>query len=214
MKKYIAELIATFALVFCGTGAVIINETTHGSVGGVGIAIAFGFIILSMIYAVGDISGAHMNPAVTIGFAVSGKFPIKEVFPYVCSQVAGALLASLLLKFLYPPNILLGTTLPAGDAMQSFVMEIVLTFFLMFTVIHVATGSKETGTMAGLAIGAVITLEAAFAGPISGASMNPARSLAPALVSGHFEFLWIYLTAPVIGAIIAVLAYRLLKILK
>jgi len=214
MKKYLAETIGTFALVFCGTGAIVINDVSGGAVGHLGIALSFGLIVMGMIYATGDISGAHINPAVTIGFALSGSFALKQILPYIISQLAGAILASLLLKFLFPTNILLGATMPSGSQMQSFVLEIVLTFFLMFTIINVANGSKETGTMAGLAIGGIVALEAAFAGPVCGASMNPARSLAPALVSGHFENLWIYLSAPVIGAAIAVYMFKLLKALK
>lgn len=213
MKKYLAEAIGTFALVFCGTGAIVINEVFAGSVGHLGIALTFGLIVMGMIYAIGDISGAHMNPAVTIGFTLSGTFPVKKVLPYIISQLAGAVLASLFLRALFPTSVLLGATMPAGSPWQSFILEIVLTFFLMFTIINVASGSKETGTMAGLAIGGIVALEAAFAGPVCGASMNPARSFAPALVSGHFENLWIYLSAPVIGAAIAIFLFKLLKTL-
>lgn len=211
MKKYTAEFIGTFALVFCGTGAVIINEVTSGAVSHVGIAVSFGLIVMSMIYAIGDISGAHINPAVTIAFAVNGNFKWRETIPYIISQVAGAIAASCILKYLFPSSVSLGATLPLGDAMQSFVLEIILTFFLMFVILQVATGSKEQGMFAGLAIGAMVLLEAMFAGPVSGASMNPARSFAPALVSGHWEHLWIYVTAPFIGAGMAVITYRFLK---
>lgn len=211
MKKYIAEFIGTFALVFCGTGAIIINEITSGAVSHVGIAITFGLIIMSMIYAIGEISGAHMNPAVTIAFAINGNFKWRETVPYISSQLAGAIAASCILTFLFPSSINLGSTMPLAGAMQSFVLEIILTFFLMFVILQVATGSKEQGMFAGLAIGGVILLEAMFAGPVSGASMNPARSFAPALISGHWEYLWVYLTAPFIGSTMAVIAYRFLK---
>lgn len=211
MKKYTSEFIGTFALVFCGTGAVTVNEITNGSVTHVGIAITFGLIVMAMIYAVGDISGAHLNPAVTIAFAANGNFSWKEVAPYVLSQISGAIAASAVLKYLFPQSVLLGCTIPLADSMQSFVLEILLTFFLMFVILHVAKGSKEQGMFAGLAIGAVVLLEAMFAGPVSGASMNPARSLAPAIISGHMEHIWIYLIAPVIGALIAVVLYRFLK---
>lgn len=204
LRKYLAEFIGTFALVFCGTGAIIINQETNGSVSHVGIAITFGLIVMAMIYALGNISGAHLNPAVTIAFALSGRFLLKEVIPYIISQVAGALLASCILHFLFPNNELLGSTIPAGSESQSFIFEFLLTFFLMLVIINVAQGSKEQGMFAGLAIGSVVLLEAMFAGPICGASMNPARSLAPAVVSGHFEHLWIYLTATVAGAALAV----------
>ncbi len=210
MRKYLAELIGTFALVFCGTGAIITNQQT-GAVTHVGIAITFGLIVMAMIYALGDISGAHLNPAVSIAFTLAGRFKIKELLPYILSQAIGALLASLLLKFMFPQNELLGTTLPSGSAMQSFVMEFFLTFFLMLVIINVATGSKEQGMFAGLAIGSTVLLEAMFAGPVSGASMNPARSLAPAVISGHTEHLWIYLSATILGAIVAIPLWKYLS---
>ena len=211
MRRYLAELIGTFALVFCGTGAIIINQQTNGVITHPGIAITFGLIIMVMIYAIGDISGAHINPAVTIAFTVSGRFAIKDAIPYIIFQVAGAFIASLLLKYLFPASDILGTSLPAGTEMQSFILEIILTFFLMFVIIHVATGSKEQGMFAGLAIGFTILVDAMFGGPISGASMNPARSLAPAVISGHTEHLWIYIAAPIIGAVLAVLIWKVLK---
>jgi aquaporin Z len=211
MKKYIAECIGSYALVFCGTGAVIIDEVSNGTVSHAGDAITFGQIVMAMIYAVGDVSGAHLNPAVTLAFAINGNFSWIEVVPYASSQVLGALLGSYTLLFLFPSSVFLGATLPSGGWAQSFVLEVILSFFLMFVILQVATGSKEQGMFAGLAIGSVVLLEAMFAGPVSGASMNPARSLAPALVSGHTEQLWIYLTAPFLGAITAVLMYRIIK---
>ena len=210
MKKYIAEAIGTFALVFCGTGAIIINQESNGAVTHVGIAITFGFIVMSMIYALGDISGAHLNPAVSIAFVISRRFPVKELLPYIVSQIIGAILASVVLKILFPHNEWLGATIPAGSNIQSFVLELLLTFFLMLVIINVATGSKEQGMFAGLAIGSVVLLEAMFAGPVSGASMNPARSLAPAVVSTHMKDVWIYLTAPVAGAILAIPVWKYL----
>ncbi|MGE5108534.1 MAG: MIP/aquaporin family protein [Sphingobacteriales bacterium] len=211
MRRYLAEFIGTFSLVFCGTGAVVINEISNGQVTHAGVAITFGLIVMAMIYAVGDVSGAHLNPAVTIAFAVNKNFEWKETMPYMFSQLLGAVAASMVLKFLFPSSLLLGSTLAAGSAMQSFILEILLAFFLMFVILQVATGSKEQGMFAGLAIGSVVLLEAMFAGPVSGASMNPVRSLAPALISGHFTDLWIYLTAPFIGALIAVLIYKVIK---
>jgi aquaporin NIP len=211
MRKYLAEIIGTFALVFCGTGAIIINQESGGAITHVGIAITFGLIVTAMIYSVGDISGAHLNPAVTIAFWVAKEFPAKEILPYILSQAIGAFLASGILKFLFPVNDFLGSTLPKGLPMQSFILELILTFILMFVILRVAKGSKEQGMFAGLAIGFVVLLEAMFAGPICGASMNPIRSLAPAVVSGHLENLWIYLTAPILGAIIAVFCWSTLK---
>ncbi|MDQ6756958.1 MAG: MIP family channel protein [Bacteroidota bacterium] len=204
MKKYSAELIGTFALLFFGTGASIINQEPGGEITSLGVAITFGLIVMTLIYSLGNISGCHINPAVTIAFAAAKKFKFKEVFPYIVSQLAGAFLASITLKYLFPHSDTLGATFPAGPAMQSFVMEIILTFILMLVILNVATGSKENGMFAGLAIGTVVLLEALFAGPISGASMNPARSIAPAIVSGHMESLWVYILAPILGAVLAI----------
>jgi len=210
LKKSVAEITGTFALVFCGTGAMVIDKETGGGVSHVGVAITFGLIVMSMIYALGDISGAHLNPAVSIAFVIAGRLPVKQLAVYIASQMAGALLASGILKVLFPANELLGATLPAGSAMQSFILELLLTFLLMLVIINVATGSKEQGLFAGLAIGFVVLLEAMFAGPVCGASMNPARSLGPAVISGHTEHLWVYLSAPVIGAALAIPLWKYL----
>jgi aquaporin NIP len=203
-KKSAAEFIGTFCLVFAGTGAIVIDGVSGGTVTHVGIALTFGLVVLAMIYAVGDVSGAHLNPAVTLAFAAAGRFGIREVGPYVIAQTGGALAASLLLRFLFPTHATLGATLPAGTASQSLVLEMVLTAILMLVILSVSTGAKEKGITAGIAVGAVICLEAMFAGPICGASMNPVRSFAPALVSGHLEHLWVYFTGPILGALIAV----------
>jgi len=211
MKKYIAEILGTFALVFCGTGAIIINQEAGGVITHVGIAFTFGLIVMVMIYALGPVSGAHFNPAVTIAFSIAKRFPAKEILPFLVSQGVGAFLASLTLHLLFPGNQLLGSTIPAGSELQSFVLEFILTFFLMLVIIQVATGSKEQGMFAGIAIGSTVLLEAMFAGPICGASMNPIRSLAPALVSGHVEHLWLYLAAPITGASLSVLAWNYIK---
>ena len=211
MKKYFSEAIGTFALVFCGTGAIIINDVTGGAVTHVGVAVTFGAIVLAMIYTYGDISGAHINPAVTIGFWFAGRFKGREVFPYILSQLAGAFSASVTLKMLFPVHSGLGTTLPAGPQLQTFILEIILTFLLMLVILHVSSGPKEKGVMAGIAVGTVVMMEAMFAGPITGASMNPARSIAPAIVSGHIESLWIYIAAPVTGALAAVLCCYVTK---
>ena len=202
MRRYAAELLGTYALVFAGTGAIVIDAQT-GALGNLGIAITFGLIVLAMIYAFGDVSGAHLNPAVTIGFIVAKRFPTAQATPYIAAQLGGALLASFTLRFLFPDSATLGETLPAGSAIQSFALEVILTYFLMLVILQVAHGSKEVGVMAGIAIGAVVGLEALFAGPITGASMNPARSIAPAIVSGELQALWIYITAPAAGALLA-----------
>jgi aquaporin Z len=211
VKRLCAEMFGTFALIFAGTGAIVINEVSNGAITHVGIALTFGLIIVAMIYTFGDISGAHFNPAVTIGFWVARRMQGRDVFPYVASQCVGALLASGILRLLFPNSRLLGATMPAGSELQSFVLETVLTFFLMLTILSVSTGAKEKGITAGIAIGAVIALEAMFAGPICGASMNPARSLAPALVSLNPQHLWLYIAAPILGACLAVPACRCVR---
>ena len=211
MRKYIAELLGTYALVFAGTGAIVINQETNGSITHVGIAITFGLIVMSMIYALGNVSGAHLNPAVSIAFAVAKKFDRKLLAGYILSQFTGAILASLTLRLLFPANALLGATMPLNNDMQAFVMEFILTFILMLVITSVATGSKEQGMFAGLAIGGVVALEAMFAGAICGASMNPARSLAPALISGHLEHIWVYLVATPLGAVTAIPVWKYLN---
>jgi aquaporin Z len=211
MRRYLGEYIGTFALVFAGTGAIVINEFSGGAITHPGIAITFGLIVMTMIYAVGDISGAHLNPAVTAAFWVARLLPGREVLPYILSQIAGGVSASLVLRLIFPESATLGATLPAITPLGAFVFELLLTFILMFVIIHVSTGAKEKGLMAGVAIGGAVALEAMFAGPATGASMNPVRSLAPALVSGHLAGLWIYLTAPLAGAALAVLTCRLLR---
>ncbi|MEK7773347.1 MAG: aquaporin, partial [Deltaproteobacteria bacterium] len=184
-KSYAAEFFGTFALVFAGTGAIIINDVTGGTVSHVGVALTFGLVVLSVIYAVGDISGAHLNPAVTFGFWAARRFPGGKVLPYILSQCSGAVLASATLKFLFAGHPTLGATLPAGPILQSVVLEVILTWFLMFVILNVSVGAKEKGLMAGIAVGSAVGLEALFAGPISGASMNPARTIAPALLTGR-----------------------------
>jgi aquaporin NIP len=211
MKKYASEAIGTFALVFAGTGSIVVNDTTGGAITHVGIALTFGLIVLAMIYTLGDISGAHLNPAVTLGFFVARRLPAREVGPYIASQLAGAIVASVVMRLLFPQHANLGATTPVGAAMQSFVFELLLTAILMFAILGVSTGAKEKGITAGIVVGSVITLEAMFAGPICGASMNPARSLAPALVSGQLHNLWIYIAAPIVGAVLGVLGCRCVR---
>ena len=203
-EKIASELFGTFVLVFAGTGAIVTNDLSGGAVTHVGIALTFGLVVLAMIYTLGEVSGAHLNPAVTLGFWLARRFPARSVLPYILSQCMGAVLASILLRLLFPQHSTLGATVPTGPVIQSFVLELVLTWILMLVILSVSAGAKEKGLVAGIAVGSVIALEALFAGPISGASMNPARSLAPALASNHLEHLWIYLAAPIIGALLAV----------
>jgi len=213
-REYLAEVVGTFSLVFAGTGAIVINDVSGGAITHPGIAITFGLIVMAMIYALGDVSGAHLNPAVTIGFLIAGRAQRNTIVPYLIAQLSGAALASLLLKSMFAGHATLGATMPSGSAWQSFVLEVVLTFLLMLVILQVSSGSKETGIMAGIAIGGVVALEAMFAGPICGASMNPARSLAPAIFCGDWAVIsrqWIYIIAPILGAILAVPIHHLLR---
>ncbi|MBC8524441.1 MAG: aquaporin [Chlorobium phaeobacteroides] len=199
----IAEAIGTFALVFAGCGAIIVNDLFGAQLGHTGISMVFGLIVMAMIYSIGNISGAHINPAVTLGFFFAGRIKKDEILPYISSQVFGAILAAGLLKLLFSTHDSLGATLPSGGIINAFVLEIILSFFLMFVILNVSTGHTEKGIMAGVAIGGTVALEALMGGPVSGASMNPARSIGPALVSGNLSTLWIYIIAPIIGTWLA-----------
>jgi MIP family channel proteins len=205
---YLSEFIGTFSLVFAGTGAIITNDLSDGAVTHPGVAMTFGLVIMTMIYAVGDISGAHFNPAVTYGFWLDRRFPSRQVAPYIASQCLGALCASALLRLMFQEHPTLGATIPTGSITQSAGLECVLTFVLMFVIIRVATGSKEQGIVAGIAIGGTVALAALFGGPISGASMNPARSLGPACLAVQWDALWLYLLVPFVGAHLAIVAHR------
>lgn len=207
MNVWFAEALGTFALVFAGTGAIVINDVSGGTVTHVGIGLTFGLVVMAMIYAVGDVSGAHLNPAVTLGFWFARRLPGKAIVPYLGSQLLGAFAASALVWTLFR-HPTLGATHPAGSAAQSFTLETALTAILMFVILRVASGPKEKGMLAGVAIGGVIAFEALFAGPISGASMNPARSLAPAVLSGGMHDVWIYLAAPVFGAALGAVCHK------
>jgi len=213
MKQYISETIGTFAMIFCGCGAMTINEITGESISHVGVAATWGLIVMAMIYAFGEISGAHFNPAVTIGFAYAKKFAWNKVPKYILAQAIGAIFAAFLLWFLFPESQFLGETTPAEGfpPYKAAILEFLLTFFLMVVIINVSTGSKEIGTMAAIAVGGVILLEAMFAGPMTKASMNPIRSIAPALFTGNFQYLWLYITAPILGAIAGVSSCKLVK---
>lgn len=204
MRRLLSEFLGTFALIFAGTGAIVVDQLTGGVIGHAGIALVFGLVVMAMIYTFGDVSGAHFNPVVTIGFAVAGRFPWRHTPGYIAAQLGGAFTASGLLKILFPTSATLGATLPSGSTTQSFILEIVLTAILMLVILSVSTGAKEKGITAGISIGAVVALEAMFAGPICGASMNPARSLAPAIISGNFQFIWLYPAATLLGSILAV----------
>lgn len=203
MKRYVAEVIATFFLIFCGTGAMVINVESGGVISHLGVATAWGLVVMIMIFAYGRVSGAHMNPAVTLTLVLLKLHPKKELLPYFGAQLIGALLASITLRLLFPENEFLGASLPQGSVWQSFVLEFILTFMLMIVILLTSQGRRIEQYFAPIAIGMTVGLEALFAGPISKASMNPFRSLAPAVVSGHTEHLWLYLVATTLGALAA-----------
>lgn len=208
MKKYIAELIGTFVLVFCGTGAVVLNDVYSGGVGQLGIAIGFGLSVTLMIYAFANASGAHINPAVSIAFSLTDRFDKKLLLGYIIAQIIGGILASLSLRILFTEHDHLGTTLPSGSWQQSFVLEIILSYILVLVVLFVSQ-RKSISRFTAIAVGAIVLLEAYFAGPITGASMNPARSIAPAIVSGNISHLWLYILAPIVGGVLASYSWSL-----
>ena len=209
-RALVAEAIGTFALVFAGAGAVMVDAKTH-ALGHVGVAITFGLVIMAMIYAVGHISGAHFNAALTFAFALTRHFPWRRALGYWSAQLVGALTAAALLRGSLGNIAHVGVTLPSGSQGQSFVWELVMTAFLMFVVLAVATDTRAVGEAAAIAIGGTIGLDAMFGGPISGASMNPMRSLGPALVSGNLHALWLYIVAPLAGASAGGLAYQFVR---
>lgn len=210
MKRFLAEFLGTFALVFCACGAVIADQHLNAGIGGIGISLVFGLVIMVMIFAVGSVSGAHFNPAVTLGFLATGDFEKKEVAPYLIGQFTAAIAASGLHFLLFPDTPTFGETLPTIGIANSFIVEVVCTFFLMLVILMVVS-DKGAKPFAAVAIGGTVGLAALFAGPMTGASMNPARTLGPALASGNYEGFWLYMLAPVVGALLAVAAYKILR---
>lgn len=203
MRVYLSEGLGTFVLVFAGTGAVIANDLSGGAVSHVGVSLTFGLVVMAMVYSLGDVSGAHINPAVTIGLWIARRFPLVKVGPYIASQLIGAVAASVLLRFMFGTAHGLGGTAPSGSALQSLVMEIVITSILVLVILCVTVGAKEKSITAAIAIGAAVGIGVLFAGPVSGASMNPARSLGPAIAGLQFSGIWIYIVAPCAGAWLA-----------
>lgn len=208
-KKLIAEFLGTYFLIFAGTSAIVINEMTN-SLMHKGVSITFGLVVMALIYTFGHLSGAHFNPAVTIGFFIHKDIPLREMFSYIVCQIIAGLAASGTVLLLFGNVANLGATIPQGTWTQSFLLEFILTFFLMMVILGSAVHGKATKSFAGIAIGATVCLSAMFAGPISGASMNPARSIGPALVSNSLQYLWIYIVATILGAVAATYVYRLL----
>jgi len=212
MRALACEALGTIALVLAGTGAIVVDGPSGGAIGHLGVSLVFGLVVLVLVNALGDTSGARLNPAVSMAFAASVRFAWKNVPGYAAAQILGAIGASLTLSLLFPLDSRLGATIPSGSSAQSFVLEVLLAWFLMLVVLSMSDGAKERGPIAGSTIGAVVALAALFAGPISGASMNPARSIGPALVSGRIDDLWIYIAAPVVGALLAIPCCRLVRL--
>jgi len=211
LKRLLGEFLGTFSLVFCGTGAIIVNQESGGMITHPGIAMVFGLVVMVMILSFGHISGAHINPAVSIALSIAKRFKWSNVMPYILAQLTGALVASLSLHFLFPKSELLGSTIPRGSDLQSFVFETILSFLLMIVIL--SSTSKKDHSLFGpaLAIGGTVGLEALFAGPVCGASMNPARSLGPVIIANHYQSVWIYILAPVLGAVLGSLVFLTIK---
>lgn len=211
-RRAAAEGLGAFALVFAGCGAIVTDAVHAGVLGAVGVSLVFGLVIMAMVYATGHLSGAHINPAVTLAFTLTRHFPRREAIAYIAAQVTGAIAGAALLLAVWPGAPAdLGTTVPSVGDGSALVYEAVLTALLMFTIMAVATDTRAVGAGAAIAIGGTVALDALFGGPITGASMNPARSIGPALLSGELQDLWIYLVAPIAGAALGALAYQLVR---
>ncbi|XP_052202582.1 aquaporin NIP1-1-like [Diospyros lotus] len=211
-QKLIAEVLGTYFLIFAGCGAAVVNSNEKGMITFPGVAIVWGLVVMVMVYSVGHVSGAHFNPAVTIAFATCKRFPWKQAPAYISAQLIGSTLASGTLRLIFQgKQDHFAGTLPADPNIQSFVLEFIITFYLMFVISSVATDNRAIGELAGLAVGATILLNVMFAGPISGASMNPARSLGPAIVSNKYKGIWIYIIAPITGAIAGAWVYNIIR---
>lgn len=211
LKHSFAELLGTFIMVFFGTGAMIVNELNGNIITHLGVAIAWGLVVAALIYSIGNKSGAHINPAVTLSFLLDKRISFKKSGYYIVAQFCGAILASFVLKFMFPEAIKLGETVPVNSWQQAFVMEFVLSFFLMFVIFNVATGAKEEGIIAGGVIGITVLICALVGGPISVASMNPARTIGPAIASGNYTHMWLYLVAPISGMFASYGAWKIIK---
>jgi aquaporin NIP len=212
-RRAAAEGVAAFALVFAGCGAIVANAQYGQALGSVGVSLAFGLVIMVMIYATGHLSGAHINPAVTVAFTLSRHFPARDAAGYIAAQLAGAAVGALLLLAVWPDQpAALGATVPSVDVGSAFVYELVLTAFLMFVIMAVATDTRAVGAAAAIAIGGTVGLDALFGGPVTGASMNPARSFGPALAAGEWTDFWLYILAPVLGATLGAFAYQVVRV--